>query len=133
MVRYNEKLLLLREKKILKIKSKYIIFGSSGRVRVRVRFDPKIYGFFGFGLFRVRVEKIVFRTQNFRTGSGRVFGSGQFLTGLLLRIIYISVNCIMLLAYANSEVSPLNFAYILAACVKICLGVHKTHLNYSSK
>ena len=58
---------------------------SSGRVWVRVGFDPLICGFFGFGLFRVRVEKIVFRTQNFRAGSGRVFGSGQFLTGLVIK------------------------------------------------
>ena len=55
------------------------MFGSSGRVRFG--FDPLICGFFGFSLFRVRVEKIVFKTQNFRAGSGRVFGSGQFLTG----------------------------------------------------
>ena len=65
------------------MKSKYIIFGSSERVRVRVGSDPKIYGFFGFGLFQVRVEKFVFKTQNFRAGSGQVFESGQFLTGLI--------------------------------------------------
>ena len=42
------------------------------RVWVRVRFDQKIYGLFGFGLFWILVKKIVFRTQNFwgvRVGS----------------------------------------------------------------
>ena len=65
------------------------MFGSSGwvRVRVRVGFDLLICGFFGFSLFRVRVEKIVFKIQNFRAGSGQVFGSGQFLTGLATYVL----------------------------------------------
>ena len=83
MIQYNKFLVLLIGSNFKNLKIR-IIFGSNGRVRVRVGFDPKIYGFFGFGLFRVRVETIVFRTQNFRAGSGRIYGSGQFLTGLLL-------------------------------------------------
>jgi len=30
-----------------------------------IGFDSKIYDFFGFGLFRPQVDKIVFRIQNF--------------------------------------------------------------------
>ena len=67
MIRYTEFLLLLRGKN-LRIKD--IIYGLIGRVWVG--FGPKIYGIFGFGLFRVWVEKIVFRIQNFGMGSDRV-------------------------------------------------------------
>ena len=45
MIRYNEFLTLQEEK----FSKKNIIFGSSGRVQVRVEFDPKIYRFFEFG------------------------------------------------------------------------------------
>ena len=82
MIRYNKKTIIVKMKKLKKIKSKYVIFGSSERVPVRVRFDSKIYRSFGFCLFQVRVEKITLKTQNFRAGSGRVFESGQFLPGL---------------------------------------------------
>ena len=64
MIRYNEFLLLLRGKSFKKSKNKDIILGSSGRARVWVGFDQKIYEFFGFGLFRVCIEKIMFRIQN---------------------------------------------------------------------
>ena len=49
----------------------------SGRVRFRVGFDPKLHGFFRFGLFRVQIKKIMFKTQNFsdRFGSDFQFGS----------------------------------------------------------
>jgi len=53
MIRYTEFLLLLRGKN-LRIKD--IIYGLIGRVWVG--FGPKIYGIFGFGLFRVWVEKL---------------------------------------------------------------------------
>ena len=43
MIRYNE-FLPFKKKKFKKIKNKDIIFGPSGRVRVG--FDPKIYGLF---------------------------------------------------------------------------------------
>ena len=62
---------MINREQFEKSKNKDIIFGSNGRVRIW--FDPKSYGFFSFGLFRIRVEKIVFRTQNFRVGSGRIF------------------------------------------------------------
>ena len=43
-----------KEEKIKeKLKNKEIIFGSSGRVRVRLWFGPKIDHFFGFDLFQV--------------------------------------------------------------------------------
>ena len=77
MIQYNELPVLLR-RKILKIKNKDIIFWSSGQVRVRVGFDTKLYGFFGFGLLRIRVEKILFKTQKFQANSD------QFLSGLLV-------------------------------------------------
>jgi len=63
------------------------MFGSSGRVQVRIGFDPLICGFFGFGLFRIRVKKIVFKTQNFQADSGRIFKLTQFLTGLFVAIM----------------------------------------------
>ena len=47
---------------------------------------------FEFGLFQIRVEKIVFRTQNFRTGSGRVYGSDQFLPDLVVSTIKVFAN-----------------------------------------
>ena len=49
----------------------------SGRVWVRNKFDPKSYGVFVFDSFPVRVEKIVFKTQNFQVGSGQIFGLGM--------------------------------------------------------
>ena len=77
MIRDNEFLVLLRGKNFKKFKNKEIIFRSSGRVPVLVRFDPKFYGFLGFDLFRVLVEKIMFKTQNFQVVLGRVFVSGR--------------------------------------------------------
>ena len=59
------------------------MFGSSGRVwvRVGVRFDSLICEFFRFDLFRIWVEKIAFKTQNFQADSNRIYKSGQFLSG----------------------------------------------------
>jgi len=82
MIRYNEFSVLLRGKNFKRFKIKDIKFASIARVLVG--FVPKIYGFFGFDLFWVRVKKIVFRTQNFRGASDQIFRSGQFLTGLVL-------------------------------------------------
>jgi len=59
------------------------MFGSSGRIWVWVAFDTLICKFFGFGLFQVWVEKIVFKIQHFRAGSGRIFRSGLFLPSLI--------------------------------------------------
>ena len=65
-----------------------IILGLSVRVPLLVKFDPTIYGFFGFGSFLVQIEKIVFKTQNFSDG----FGSGEFLSSLILINEYASVH-----------------------------------------
>ena len=46
MIRYNEFLVLLKEKIKEKSTNKDVIFELSGRVRVG--FDPKFYRFFGF-------------------------------------------------------------------------------------
>ena len=82
MIRYIEFLVLLSGENLKNLKIKDIIFGSIGQVRVRIGFDPKIYGFFEFSLFRVSVKKIVFKTQNFWAGSCWSFKSGQFLTDI---------------------------------------------------
>jgi len=67
MIRSNELLILSGGKKF---KTKDIIFGQSGRVRVQVWFDSKIYGFFGF-----RLEKSCSEPKTF--GQARVGFSGQ--------------------------------------------------------
>jgi len=46
------------------------MLGSRRQVWVWVGFDPLICGVFEFSLFQIRVENIVFKTQNFQAGFG---------------------------------------------------------------
>ena len=67
--------------------------GQTGGFGFGSGLTQKFAGFSGSVFFGVRVEKIVFRTQNFRAGSGRVYGSGQFLAGLIAKVNHIVSEC----------------------------------------
>ena len=58
MIWYNAFLVLLREKILKKFKIKDTIFGSIGRIRVG--YDPKISGFFGFESRKSYLEPKIF-------------------------------------------------------------------------
>jgi len=89
MIRYNEFLVLLKEKNSKNLKIKDIIFGSIEWVRVqaRVEFDLKIYEFFGFRSRKLCLEPKIFGRVQVRSIFDRSNGvrkwSRKF---LLLRI-----------------------------------------------
>ena len=73
MIRYNEFLVLLRGQKFKNLKKKDIIFELIWRVWV---WSKNLWGFW------IRVEKIVFKIQNFQMNLNQIFKLSQFLTGL---------------------------------------------------
>jgi len=65
-------------------------------------------GFFKFGLFQIQVKKIVFKTQNFVTSLGLIFGSGKFSPGphMLknLRDVWFAILLILVWEWNHSHV-----------------------------
>ena len=69
---------MLKEKVTEKLKNKDIKLGLSRWVCARFGFDSKI-----LRSFRIRVEKIMFKTQIFQADSDRIFETDKFLAGLV--------------------------------------------------